>query len=70
MKVTDNMVSRFLTWKLPSDFSPDNGVWFNPLQHMSCWPTGTNLLTATQARQMLEHVFADDELVEPENERQ
>ena len=62
MKVTEEMVNRFLCWRLPSDFSPDCGINFdgrkpdqwNPNKG---WPVGTNLLTATQARAMLEHVL-------------
>jgi hypothetical protein len=63
MKVTDEMLNRFLSWKLPIDFSPDCGISFdgrkpdqwNPDKG---WPIGTNLLTATQAKAMLEHVLA------------
>lgn len=57
--VTDEMVNRFLTWSLPRDFSPDCGIAFNPPTPTS-WPVGTNLLTATQARQMLEHVLGSN----------
>ncbi len=28
MIVTDEMVNRFLSWKLPNDFSPDSGIAF------------------------------------------
>jgi hypothetical protein len=62
--VTDEMVNRFLAWKLPENFAPDGGITFMPRsnEHMP-WggnknePTGTNLLDATQARAMLEHVL-------------
>ena len=62
--VTDEMVSRFLRWKLPRGFYPDGGITFSmkgryegfPLP--DCWPIGKNLLTADQAREMLEHVLA------------
>lgn len=57
MQVTDDMVSRFLTWNLPQDFAPDGGVSFKPVNHPNAWPVGTNLLTATQARALLEHVL-------------
>jgi hypothetical protein len=57
----DEMVNRFLCWKLPEDFYPDAGVTFNPteLQKIGThpWPTGTNLLHAVQARAMLEYVL-------------
>lgn len=62
MKVTEEMVSRFLSWRLPNDFAPDAGISFTPSDHPDAlthlWPTGTNLLTADQARTMLEHVIA------------
>lgn len=50
MKVTDDMVSRFLTWPVPADVYPD-GTPGQPGR------TGTNLMTAAQARAMLEHVL-------------
>ena len=63
--VTDEMVNRFLSWRLPSSFNPDCGISFKrtynesspygPAEHE---PTGTNLLDAVQARAMLEHVLA------------
>jgi len=71
MKVTDEMVTRFLCWKLPEHFNPDGGISFvrdynqntpYPAKHE---PIGTNLFTADQAREMLEHVLASDaEMVE------
>lgn len=57
MKVTDEMVTRFLGWSLPKDFMPDGGIKFTPVNHPNSWPVGTNVLTADQARQMLEHVL-------------
>lgn len=59
--VTDEMVSRFLTWRLPDDFAPDCGVSFTKPNHPTSWPVGTNLLTAIQARQMLEYVLSGQE---------
>ncbi len=59
--VTDDMVSRFLGWKLPQDFYPDCYVAFDREKASmpnASWPTGTNLLHAGQARAMLEHVLA------------
>lgn len=69
MNVTDEMVNRFLSWKLPQDFSPDCGISFTPYFNVEYnakqgkppqrhEPIGTNLLTADQARKMLEHVLA------------
>lgn len=66
MKVTDQMVNRFLGWRLPSDFEPDSGVEFHRTmisgkpRPPEWWPTGTNLLTFAQARAMLEHVLAEE----------
>lgn len=59
--VTDEMVQRFLGWRLPKDFAPDCGVSFTPIDHPLLWPTGTNLLHDGQARAMLEHVLAAPE---------
>ena len=61
-QVTDDMVSRFLGWKLPKDFGPDAGISFNPtkpdgFEEPGWWPIGTNLLTAPQAREMLENIL-------------
>lgn len=58
--VTDEMVNRFLGWKLPQHFYPDNHISFDrekASQLPHSWPLGTNLLTAEQARSMLEHVI-------------
>jgi hypothetical protein len=61
----DEMVSRFLSWKLPSDFAPDCGIRFAPLNHPNSWPVGTNLFTANQAKAMFEHVLESQALLEP-----
>lgn len=74
MSNIDKMVDRFLAWKLPGDFGPDAGVTFNP-GHIAPssphWPTGTNLLTVDQTRQMFEHVTADEpaEGLQPHQQR-
>lgn len=58
-----HMVNRFLGWKMPDNFSPDGGISFekvgnagtvNEYRHQ---PSGTNLLDATQATAMVEHMF-------------
>ena len=61
MKVTDEMVNRFLSWNLPQDFNPDGGIAFEC--GTGPWPSGTNLLNAHQAREMLEHVLAETQPV-------
>lgn len=54
------MVSRFLGWKLPKDFGPDCFVSFNrDAAERYSWPVGTNLLTADQARAMLQYVLGE-----------
>lgn len=71
----DKMVDRFLSWKLPKNFSPDGGMVFLPTKGRGYdslhWPVGTNLLTAEQARQMFEHVTADEpaEGLQPHQQR-
>lgn len=67
--VTPQMVDRFLSWSLPKDFSPDCGIRFTPVNHPNSWPVGTNLLTATQAQAMLEHVLSAPSHVRPTTER-
>lgn len=53
----DHMVDRFLSWELPKDFAPDAGVSFAAPSNPELWPAGTNLLTATQAREMVCHII-------------
>lgn len=57
------MVNRFLSWRLPEDFSPDGGISFrrvfnehieNPMRHE---PVGTNLFNAAQAEAMIRHLL-------------
>lgn len=52
-EITEEMVQRFLSWPLPNDVCADAVACKQGAPHR----TGTNLLTATQARQMIEHVF-------------
>lgn len=47
--VNDDMVTRFLTWPVPADVYPDGAPGKEGR-------TGTNLMTAEQAREMLKHV--------------
>lgn len=59
--VVDSMVRRFLTWRLPETFNPDNGVSFKPPgdgpNHRAEWPSGTNLFDYTQAEAMVRHML-------------
>jgi S-formylglutathione hydrolase FrmB len=51
----DATVDRFLAWPLPDSVYPDAGK-FDAVNNR--WRSGTNLLSATEARAMLEHVLA------------
>lgn len=53
--VTDEMVNRFLSWPLPATVCADLCTTRTDYPHQR---VGTNLLTATEARQMLEHVLS------------
>lgn len=57
-----HMVERFLSWRLPENFNPDNGISFkktfnentsHPMKHE---PTGTNLFDFAQASEMVRHM--------------
>lgn len=58
-----HMVDRFLGWKLPSDFNPDNGISFERLAGTNGphpfvrEPSGTNLFDATQATAMVSYMI-------------
>lgn len=54
MKNLDALVDRFLSWQLPPDVCADGCATILNYPHR----TGTNLLTANQARKMLAHVLA------------
>jgi len=57
----DTMVNRFLSWELPRNFSPDCGISFSAdsiAKWEGIWPTGTNLLDADQAEQMIRVLVA------------
>lgn len=56
-----HMVDRFLMWRLPKPWNPDNGVSYKrpsyahaPADHD--WPVGTNLFDATQTNAMVRHM--------------
>lgn len=59
-KLIEQMVNKFLAWKLPQDFAPDAGIsfdkWPTDFDKLG-WPTGTNIFTADQARAMIEHMM-------------
>jgi hypothetical protein len=60
-----HMTNRFLAWRLPESFAPDNGISFkqviypgmSPGNQAHHWPVGTNLLNAEQAETMVRHLI-------------
>lgn len=58
-----HMVDRFLSWKLPENFNPDGGVSFKRVfnegtaHEFKASPSGTNLLDAMQATEMVRHML-------------
>lgn len=53
MKIDDEMVQRFLTWPLPASVCADLCATQQGAPHR----TGTSLLSASEAREMLEYVL-------------
>lgn len=54
----DKVVSRFLNWQLPKDFSPDCGIKY---KNTGYYPSGTNLFNARQAESMIRHILKDSQ---------
>jgi len=58
-----HMVDRFLGWKLPTNFNPDNGINFDPIANKGYQfesrrePVGTNLFDAEQAEAMVRYII-------------
>lgn len=59
-----HMVDRFLSWKLPETFNPDNGISYSgPIfnkgtqYEVRCDPQGTNLFDAMEAEAMVRHMI-------------
>jgi hypothetical protein len=57
-----HMVDRFLGWRLPTDFDPDDGISFDPISNRGNEfesrrePVGTNLFSAEQAEAMVRYM--------------
>src|SRR5487761_2720485 len=57
-----HMVDRFLGWKLPTNFNPDDGISFDPVMNKgrefesTRTPSGTNLLDVDQATAMVRYM--------------
>ena len=69
-KTIDELVNRFLRWKLPKGFSPDGGISFKripdfpELNKWEYWkPVGKNLFSAEQAKAMFEYLLADEQAI-------
>lgn len=62
------MVDRFLSWRLPTSFSPDGGISFTRVtnpgtpQEYTYAPVGTNLFSATEAKEMIKHILEGERL--------
>jgi hypothetical protein len=58
-----HLVNRFLGWKIPSNFNPDNGISFEATagaggpHPFTREPSGTNLFDATQADAMVRYMI-------------
>ncbi len=58
-----HMVDRFLGWKLPENFAPDDGISFEPIagkdgpHPFRRTPSGTNLFDAAQADAMIRYLI-------------
>jgi hypothetical protein len=63
-----HMVHRFLGWRLPENFAPDEGISFNPEYNVEYnashglppsrrQPSGTNLFDAVQAEAMVRYML-------------
>ena len=67
-EIIKRIVNRFLGWKIPENFNPDCGISFKQFSdydhpkfgRQKSEPIGTNLFSADQAKQMMEHCLADE----------
>lgn len=62
------MVDRFLQWRLPEPWYPDNGISYRRPNYVHeladhDWPIGTNLFDAEQATAMVRYMLQG--MVEP-----
>ena len=54
-----HMAGRFLMWRLPKNFHPDNGISYtrpNYAPAVDATPCGTNLFDSTQALEMVRYM--------------
>lgn len=55
-----HMVDRFLSWRLPKNFNPDNGISYKRPKYdpsIDATPSGTNLFDAGQATEMVRYMI-------------
>lgn len=58
-----HMTNRFLGWRLPDNFNPDGGVFFEKTRNEGTTyehtfaPVGTNLFSAIQAEAMIRYML-------------
>ena len=57
-KEVEKLVDRFLAWPVPASVCSDTCVSDPDYKHPR---SGTNLLTADEARQMIEYLLAEDQ---------
>lgn len=61
-QLVKHMTNRFLAWRFPENFNPDGGISFtrpNYAPEVDGRPSGTNLLSATQAEAMFRYLLED-----------
>ncbi len=61
-ELINKMADRFCGWPLPKDFGPDCGISFDGRKDdewnkNKSWPSGTNLLTHAQAKDMIRYML-------------
>lgn len=66
-----HMVDRFLGWRLPEPWYPDNGISYQRPNYAHAptdqdWPTGTNLFDADQAEAMVRYMLDGLPAVRPD----
>ena len=72
-----HMVNRFLSWRLPENFNPDDGISFEPISSKGTpyetrrTPIGTNLFDAMQAEAMVRYMVdgIDEHFTRPSAEQ-
>lgn len=71
-----HMANRFLSWELPTDFTPDGGITFTRFGNFGIMhqyenhPTGTNLLAYTQALSMVNYLVEGLPVATSHNDKQ